>query len=67
MFTLVHEAAHTSGVAPKDFEINPHTGGRTIGSYGLINALRRGDLHPKEAIRSPDSNTYAFGFRRVGD
>lgn len=62
-FTLGHEAAHTSGIAPRDFGINPRNGPE-IGPYFLGNALLRGQYAPSAAIRHPDSIPYALGFRR---
>lgn len=62
-FTLGHEAAHTSGVAPRDFDINLRDGS-TIFRYGLRNAIRRGQFAPSATIRHPDSIPYALGFRR---
>lgn len=62
-FTLGHEAAHTSGIAPRDFGTNLRDG-TTIGPYGMRNAIIRGRRVPTSTTRHPDSIPYALGFRR---
>ncbi|KEO91887.1 hypothetical protein EH31_04230 [Erythrobacter longus] len=60
---LAHDAAHTSGRAPIDFQVNLRDG-TTIGEYGMRNAIRRAQAVPARTIRHPDSIPYALGFRR---
>lgn len=62
-FTLGHEAAHTSGIAPRDFGTNLGDGAN-IGPYGMQNAIVRGQRVPLVTVRHPDSIPYALGFRR---
>lgn len=62
-FTLGHEAAHTSGIAPRDFKVRLRDGS-TIGEYGMRNAITRGQRVPSVTTRHPDSIPYALGFSR---
>ncbi|MFC4290804.1 RHS repeat-associated core domain-containing protein [Sphingorhabdus arenilitoris] len=64
-FTIGHEAAHTSGIAPKDFGII--VGSQYIGAYGYNSAIQRAQLAPQRALEHADTVPYAFGLRRDGD